>query len=209
MHAWYDDWLLWLLVAVIVCLLTVLIAIYVWLRLTSARRRTQAILRNTADRLLRNVVLPDGVGGHIGVDVLLLRDNRLYVLAMLHADGAIFGGDKMDQWTIMGRHRRLNFRNPLHLMQDRILALRALVPELTLVPRIVFTGHGHFPKGHPEGVELLEEFAAPLRRPKKFKALALDPKLEEIWTRLRETAGVPPGGEVPELSARLPDATET
>jgi hypothetical protein len=165
-------------------------------------------LRNVADRLLRNVVLPDGVGGHIGVDVLLLRDNRLYVLAMLHAEGAIFGGDKMDQWTIMGRHKRFIFRNPLHLMQDRMLALRALVPELTLVPRIVFTGHGHFPKGRPEDVELLTEFAAPLRRPRKFKAPALEPKLEEIWTRLREAAGVPSGQEVPALSVRAPSATE-
>ncbi|MGA9853351.1 MAG: nuclease-related domain-containing protein [Gammaproteobacteria bacterium] len=209
MQMWYDNWLLWMLTSVVACLLAVAIAFYVWLRITATHRRTLTTLRNISDRLLRDVVLPDGVGGHIGVDALLLRDDRLYVLVIRQAHGAIFSGVKMNQWTIMGRHQRFSFRNPLHLMQDQILALRTLVPEIPLVPRILFTGHGHFPKGRPEDVELLEEFAAPLRRPKKFKLQSLNPKIEEIWTRLCVTTGVPPGKEVPELSAEASSTAGT
>ena len=186
-----------------------LIALSVWLRLTSTRRRTLSTLRNIADRLLRDVVLPDGVGGHIAVDALLLRDGQLYVLSLFNVEGAIFGGEQMDQWIAMSPHRRFSFRNPLHLMQDRVLALRALAPELTIAPRILFTGRGHFPKGRPKGVEKLVEFAQPLHRQKQALPPVLDAQLEAIWTRLRETAGVPPGKEIPEFSARLSGAAET
>ncbi len=209
MHLWLDNWIFWLVTAAVVCIAAAIIALFVWLRLTSDRRSTLTSLRNIADRLLRNVMLPDGVGGYVGVDVLLLRDGRLYVLAIRTVEGAIFGGEKLDRWTVIGRHRRFSFRNPLHLMQEQTMAVRELVPELTLVSRVVFAGHGHFPKGRPDAVELLEEFVIPLRRPKKSKPAVLDPQMEKIWQRVCKVADVPPGKEVPEFSARVPDATGT
>lgn len=199
----YENWLLWLIAAVAICLLTAVVIVMIWLRATAARRHTLGTLRNIADRLLRDVVLPDGVGGHVGVDVLLLRDNRLYLLLLRHADGAIFAGDKMDQWSVVGR-RRFVFRNPLHALQDRAIALRVLTPEFEVVPRVLFTGHGHFPKGCPENADLFEEFARSLRRKNK-PTVTLDAKLEAAWTRLCEAAGVPLGKETPPLSAPLSD----
>ncbi|MGH8397860.1 MAG: hypothetical protein ACRETA_06410, partial [Gammaproteobacteria bacterium] len=92
MHLWLDNWIFWLVTAAVVCIAAAIIALFVWLRLTSDRRSTLTSLRNIADRLLRNVMLPDGVGGYVGVDVLLLRDGRLYVLAIRNVEGAIFGG---------------------------------------------------------------------------------------------------------------------
>ena len=195
MHLWYESWLLWLIMAIAICLLTSAFVFLIWLRFTAARRHTLGTLRNIADRLLRDVVLPDGVGGHIGIDVLLVRDNRLYLLLLRHADGAIFAGDKMDQWSVVGRQRFV-FGNPLHALQDRAIAVRALLPEFEVVPRVLFTGRGHFPKGCPGNAQLFEEFARPLRRMKKDTAV-LDTRLESAWTRLREAAGVPPGKETP------------
>lgn len=209
MHLWLDSWIFWLLAAAVICVAAALIALFVWLHLTATRRHTLTSLRSIADCLLRNVMLPDGIGGYIGVDALLLRDGRLYVLAIRNVEGAIFGGEKLDRWTVIGRHRRFSFRNPLHLIQEQTLAARALAPELTLVPRVVFVGHSHFPKGRPGAVELLEEFVTPLRRPKKSKPAVLDPQTEQIWRRVCVAAGVPPGKEVPEFSARAPDAAGT
>ncbi len=208
--AWYHSWPLWLLTAAVVCLLAALAGLFIWRRMTAVQRKILATLHNIADRLLRNVVLPDGVGGHVAADAIMLRDGRLYVLAIHDVEGAIFGGEKMDQWTAMGQHRRFTFRNPLRLMHDRVLALHALVPEFTIVPRILFSARGHFPKGRPEGVELLEEFAAPLRRPQKTTPPPLlDASLEAAWMRLRDIAGVPPGKEAPEFGAILSDNGET
>ena len=207
MHLWYENWLLWVIVAVIVCLMAAASAILVWLRFTATRRHTLSTLRNIADRLLRDVVLPDGVGGHIGIDALLLRDNQLYLLLLRHADGAIFAGDKMDQWSVVGR-RRFVFRNPLHALQDRTIALHALAPEFTVVPRVLFTGHGHFPKGCPDNVELFEVFAKPLWRKKKPVVL-VDAQMEAAWARLRNAAGVPIGKEAPPVRSTSADAPAT
>jgi Nuclease-related domain len=193
-HWFYDSWF-WLLVAASAILIAVLIALFMWLRLTASRRHTLATLRHISDRLLHHIVLPDGVGGHIAIDALVLRDRKLYLLMLRDAEGAIFGAEKMDQWAAISRDQRYNFRNPLYGIQDQVMALRALVPEIKIVPRIIFTRHASFPKGRPDGVELLEEFAKPLRRPKKTPVTELDERLETLWTHLRNTAGVPAGKE--------------
>lgn len=204
MHPWYASWLLWPAVAVLACLLAAVIAIFIWLRLTAARRNMLGTLRNAADRLMRDVVLPDGVGGHIGVDALLLRDGKLYLLLLRHADGAVFAGSKMEQWSAVGR-RRFVFRNPLHALQDRAIALRALAPELNIVPRVLFTGKCHFPKGCPTEVELFEDFARPLRRKKK-PAVVLDTEIEAAWTKLCAAAGVHADEELPAVKSQSSDA---
>ncbi len=204
MHLWYVSWLLWLAVAVLACLLAAVIAIFIWLRFTAARRNMLGALRNIADRLMRDVVLPDGVGGHIGVDALLLRDGKLYLLLLRHADGAVFAGSKMDQWSAVGR-RRFVFRNPLHALQDRSIALRALAPELNIVQRVLFTGKCHFPKGCPAEAELFEDFIRPLWR--KIKpAVTLDTGLEAAWTKLCAAAGVHAGEELPAVRPQASDA---
>lgn len=204
MHPWYASWLLWLAVAVLACLLAAVIALFIWLRLTAARRNMLGTLRNIADRLMRDVVLPDGVGSHIGVDALLLRDGKLYLLLLRHADGAVFAGSKMDQWSAVGR-RRFVFRNPLHALQDRSIALRALTPELDIVPRVLFTGKCHFPKGCPAEVQLFDDFARPLRRKKK-PAVALDAKLKAAWTKLCTAAGVHADEDSPAGKSQSSDA---
>lgn len=180
-----------------------------WLQSVLVHRRTRKLLRNVADRLMRDVLLPDGVGGQVSVDALLLRDSRLYLLHILHVNGAIFAGDKMDRWTVIGKRERLNFRNPLHRLQDQVFALRTLVPELALEPRVLFIGHAYFPKGRPDGVQLFEEFVQPLRRRGKRKPLVLPANLEAAWMRLCAAAGVLPGKETPVFTARLPDTPTT
>lgn len=207
MYPWYQSWLLWLIVVVAISMLLAILVIRVWLRNTAERRHTLNILRNIADRLLREVVLPDGVGGYVGVDVLLLRDQQLHLLLLRHAEGAIFAGDKMDQWSVVGK-RRFVFHNPLPALQDRVIALRAIVPEFSIVPRVLFTGKCYFPKGCPENVALFDELTAPLWRRKKTAAI-LDARLEAAWTRLRETAGIPSGRETRPLSAPLSGAQVT
>ena len=201
MHHWFDDSWVWSLLAVAALVVAGLLALLIWLRLTATRRHTLSTLRNISDRFLHHIVLPDGVDGHIGIDALVLRDGRLYVLMLRDAEGAIFGAEKMDQWTAISRDQRFNFRNPLYVIHDQVLALRALAPEIEIEPRIIFTQHASFPKGRPDGVELLAEFAKTLHRSKKFKVPELGEQLSALWMKLRETAGVPEGKETLSLKA--------
>ncbi|MDE2196577.1 MAG: NERD domain-containing protein [Gammaproteobacteria bacterium] len=198
---WYYSWQLWLLATGVMGIVCVLAAYVIWWwRAAGMRRHIWRRLGNIADRLLRDAVIPDGLGGRVTVDALLLRDGRLYVLDIRDVEGAIFGSDKMDQWTAMSHHRRFVFRNPLRPMQDRVSAVHALVPELQVVPRILFTAHGHFPKGRPQGVELLDDFVRPLMRHRKAAAPVLDARLQTVWQRLCEAAGMSEGYVSPVLS---------
>lgn len=189
--SWYGDWRIWLLVAVVLCLWSALIIWFVWQRITARQRHVRRTLENIADRLLRDAVLPDGMGTHVTVDAILLRDGKLHLLDIRTVEGAIFAGEKLDAWTVMHQNRRFTFTNPLHLMQDRVAALRALAPELPVIPHILFTAGGQFPKGRPQGVEMLDEFATPLLRTRKAPPAELDASIRSIWSRLCEAVETP------------------
>ncbi|HSN17061.1 MAG TPA: nuclease-related domain-containing protein [Gammaproteobacteria bacterium] len=201
-HAWYDSWLLWTLSGAAALLLLCVAALLVMLRLTASRRDLNRTLRVIADRLIRDAVVPDGVGGFVPVDALLLRDRRLYVLDIRDVEGAVFGSEKMDIWTAMGKRHRYQFNNPLRPMHDRMAAVKYLVPGIEVQPRVLFTSRGHFPKGRPDGVQLLEEFAQPLLRDKPEKPVELDVATQEVWDKLCEAANVPPGRERPLVAGR-------
>ena len=197
-QAWYGSWLFWSMVGGGAVVISVAVGIAVWLRVTTVRRHLLRTLREVSDRLMRDVLLPDGMGGFVPVDALLLRDKHLYVLDIYDLDGAIFGAEKMDVWTAMGR-RRHQFNNPLRPMHDRVAAVKLVSPELSIQPRILFTSRGHFPKGRPEGVLLLEEFAQPLLRSAKRPKgpVPLQAEMEIAWEKLCDAANVPPGRETP------------
>lgn len=195
-HAWYASGYFWMLVAAAAAVVLVMVGLLVWWRMTREQRHITRTLRNIADRLVRDVTLPDGIGGFVPVDAVLLRDRRLYVLDIRDLEGAIFGAEKMDIWTAMAR-KRYQFSNPLRLMHDRVAAVKLLAPGIEVLPRVLFTSRGHFPKGRPEGVQLLEEFAQPLLRDRRAVPVGLDDGLENHWRRLCESAQVPAGHERP------------
>src|SRR5579871_2376908 len=163
-HAWYGNWQLWIACGAALLLLLTGLAIWAWLRVTAIQRGVTRTLRNVSDRLIRDVMLPDGIGGYVSVDALVLRGRNLYVLDIRDVEGAVFCSEKMDVWTAMGKRRRYQFDNPIRPMHDRVTAVKLLAPECDAESRILFTSRGHFPKGRPDGVQLLEEFAQPLLR---------------------------------------------
>lgn len=196
-EAWYDNWLLWTAVSAGAALLLPVAGVMLWLRVTAVRRDVARTLRTISDRLVRDVVVPDGVGGYVPVDALMLRDRKLYVLDIRDVEGAVFGSEKMDIWTAMGR-KRYQFNNPIRPMHDKVAAVKYLLPGIDVSPRILFTSRGHFPKGRPNGVQLLEEFAQPFLRARPKQPPELDGATQEIWSRLCEATDVPAGKERPQ-----------
>lgn len=201
-HAWYGSWLFWTLCGGALAVLLSAAAFAAWLRVTTVQRGVTRTLRNISDRLVRDVILPDGIGGFVPVDALVLRGRQLFVLDIRDVEGAIFGAEKMDIWTAMGRRRRYQFDNPIRPMHDRVTAVKLLAPGCETVPRILFTSRGHFPKGRPDGVQLLEEFAQPLLRAKQKGPVSIPGDLHNIWTGICEAANVLPGRERPERIKR-------
>ena len=198
-HPWYDNWLMWAVACGVLLAAIIGASTALWLRATAVSRGVTRTLRIISDRLIRDVVVPDGVGGFVPVDALVLRDRKLYVLDIRDVQGAVFGSEKMDIWTAMGR-KRYQFNNPIRPMHDRVAAVKYLVPGVEVLPRILFTSRGHFPKGRPEGVQLLEEFAQPLLRARAKKPVELDAATQETWDKVCEAANVPLGKERPVLA---------
>lgn len=137
-----------------------------WLRRRRQREKA-ARLDGICHRRLASVLIPDGNGGQLHLDHLLLLPKGLLVLAERDLPGVVFGSQLMDEWALMptGRGARLTFANPLRPLYDRIAAVGALAGEGVVVEgRVLFTDATEFPKGHPPLVlresELPGAFAA-------------------------------------------------
>ena len=122
----------------------------------SRRKALLARLKRIAFETAHQVLVPDGMGGFIHIDHLLLTPRGVLVLDTRRVAGLIFGGDQMSDWTVMGRGHRYTFDNPQPSLYDRIAAVKALVGEVPVEGRLVFSNAGKFTKGIPKWVLMLD-----------------------------------------------------
>ena len=148
------------------------------------RKQLLARLDRIAYESAHQVLVPDGMGGFIHIDHLLLTPRGILVLDTRRVAGLIFGGDQMSDWTVMGRNR-FTFDNPQPALYDRIAAVKALVGDYPVEGRLLFSNVGKFTKGMPKYVMMLDgievEFPQVDRSLKGSGALE---QAAEIWTRL-------------------------
>jgi len=166
-----------------------LLAIFLLYRLLRGRaggleRAMAAISFDRVDAL----VIPSADEGEILVDHLLLTTKGLLVLEVKHVEGTVFGGDKLQDWTVIARDGRFTFSNPQPALYDRIAAVRQIVREVPVAGRILFMDGAEFAKGVPDLVvnleELVSEFGEADRNAAKFKIEAFKPH----WDLIRKEA---------------------
>jgi hypothetical protein len=156
------------------------------------RRRRARALHDTVTSIavehLRDVLVPDGNGGVVHLDYILLTTRGLVVLDIRDVRGNVFGSDQMNEWTVMARGRRATFPNPQAALYDRIAAVRQYVEQANVEGRIVFLRRAVFPKGLPRytiGIDsLVSEFPLPDRSAAERSVAAL----RDGWERLRASA---------------------
>ncbi|HWX79638.1 MAG TPA: nuclease-related domain-containing protein [Steroidobacteraceae bacterium] len=122
----------------------------------SRRRSLLARLERIAFGAAHQVLVPDGMGGFIHIDHLLLTPRGVLVLDTRRVAGLIFGGDQMSDWTVMGRGNRYTFDNPQPALYDRIAAVKAIVGDVPVEGRLLFSNVGRFTKGIPKWVLMLD-----------------------------------------------------
>jgi len=142
----------------------VMVALLAWGVVIWRKRRALQRMEDTIDSIaydvLRDVLLPNGMDGQITLQYLLLTERGLIVLDLLERPGAIFGGDQMIEWTSIGKKRRYTFRNPQHLLYDRIAAVKLLAANTPVDGRVVFTLRSDFPKGKSTYVMRIDELTS-------------------------------------------------
>jgi len=151
-----------------------------------ARRRSLlARLDRIAFEAVHQVLVPDGMGGFIHIDHLLLTLRGVLVLDTRRVPGLIFGGDQMSDWTVLARGRRYTFDNPQPALYDRIAAVKALTGDVPVEGRLLFSNVGKFTKGIPKWVLMLDgiEVEFPVVD-SGMKGSAAFIQLAEAWKRL-------------------------
>jgi hypothetical protein len=138
-----------------------LIALIVWgflqVRMFRARRAIDAAIASIAYEMLKNVLLPNGNGGQIHVNYLLLTQRGVLVVDLLDLPGAVFGGEQMLEWAAIGKKRRYSFANPQHALYDRMAAVKLLIGDVPVEGRVIFTLRSNFPKGKPRNVVRIDD----------------------------------------------------
>jgi len=178
----------WIAAGVALVLLVALAAGFPVWRRYRARRALLSRIESVASRYLKDVLLPDGNGGWFHVDFLLLTGVGIVVIDLRDLPGLIFGSEPMTEWTVMHKHRRSTFPNPLGPLYDRVAVVRALAGEgVPVEGRVVFTDRGSFPKGHPKAVTRLGSLGAELP-PISAGGDALGERLAPAWERLANAA---------------------
>jgi hypothetical protein len=146
----------WIGIGVAALLLAALVFFGVRAYQRRARRKSLlARLERVALAAAHQVLVPDGMGGFIHIDHILLTPRGILVLDTRRVPGLIFGGDQMSDWTVMGRGHRYTFDNPQPALYDRIAAVKALVGDVPVEGRLLFSNVGKFTKGIPKWVVML------------------------------------------------------
>jgi len=89
----------WFLVAAAVVLGWGLSWLWRWYRRRRAQKALVAAVTASASDHVRDVLVPDGMGGYFHVDFILLTPRGILVIDLRDVRGNIFGGDQMTEWS--------------------------------------------------------------------------------------------------------------
>jgi hypothetical protein len=186
-----ENQLIALLVAAVVSV-SALIGIWRVYRRRRARSLLNAAITAVGLDALQDVLLPDGMGGLMHVDFLLLTTRCVLVVDLRDVVGNIFGGDQMTEWTVMAGAKRSTFQNPQGAMYDRVAAVKQLAGDLTVEGRVLFTRRGRFPKGLPRWTMMVESLRTEFPPPDASGYEALMSRYRDAWNGIREQVSPSP-----------------
>jgi hypothetical protein len=147
----------------------VLILLYLFrdsLRYWREGRRITRGAKRLGARMLRDVRLPDGLGGEIGIDFLVLATDAILVIGVKRYDGLIYGSTWTDEWTQTIRSRSYKFPNPDTYLQQQIGAVRMIVPKTPVRGLHLFSDSAVFPRDKPSNVLQVKDLPGGTRRPR-------------------------------------------
>lgn len=159
------------------------------------QRHIHKVLESLGAKYLRDVVLPDGLEGVVFIDYLLLAPDGVVVLDINYAEGLLFGGNSVDQWTQVINNRSYKFSNPLYSNQTKCQAVLWNVKnnlaedntsgEWKAHGWIAFSNAGNFPKGIPDNVSMIDDLKDKLEKNLGLSAPVSDNN-HHIWDKLHD-----------------------
>jgi len=166
--------------------LVVVLAVILFLLIRHRTQAPEARLAAVGADLLTQVLIPDGDGGEIHLEYVLLCPRGILVLNIKEAHGNVFGSDSMNEWTVITGKSRYTFRNPQEGLFDRMAAVKRLVSDVPVLGYIAFMPGADFSKGRPGSVVMLEALLDELEAEKDN--MAATAAFHPEWDRLKEAA---------------------
>lgn len=176
--------------AIYLALVVLAVLLFGWLVYRYKKRTSRSlasVLGAIAYERMEALVIPDTDDGEIQVDHVVLTAAGILIVDVKDVIGAVFGSDKMQEWTVISDRHRFTFGNPQTALYDRIAAVRQIVRQVPVEGRIVFLDGAEFAKGVPGMTcgldELLQEFGEPERASALAKVEAFRPHWELLKQR--------------------------
>jgi len=120
-------------------------------------RKINKAIQKIGSQYLKQVILPDGLGGSIFLDYIVLAQNSIILVILKKFRGTIFCADNIEQWTQLLGNRSYKFPNTLQQLDSDISSINAIVKDIDIRGLVVFSNDCEFPKGKPEQVKSLNE----------------------------------------------------
>lgn len=139
---------------------------------------------------LEDVLVPDGMGGFIHVEYLLLTARGLLVVNVKPYRGIVFASDRMDDWTVIRDGARTTIANPIGPLYDRVAAVKQIVRDVDVHGFVLFPEGADFSKGQPKAVilppALTEAFPAPESGDRERVSTVFQPYWEKVRQAIAE-----------------------
>jgi hypothetical protein len=148
------------------------------------RRQITGTVKRLGARMLRDIALPDGMGGEIRIDYLALCSDAILVICVKRYDGMIFGSTKTDEWTQTINSRSYKFPNPDIYLAQQVSALRNITPKIPVRGMHLFTDSAVFPWDKPPNVQQLKDLRSSGRHRPVMQEIPLE--LRTAWENIMQ-----------------------
>jgi hypothetical protein len=173
-------------IAAMIAIVVILIILAISKRRQSSEYRIRKILSPITRSKIKNIIIPDGIGGILEIEQLRLLDQGILIIETYPVSGHLFGAEEIDQWTQLVNGRSYKFVNPLRHIRTSRQAVMSLMPNIPVFYRVIFSADTSFPKGMPEGISVVDSLSHDLRpiqsEPKHIE------QTQQAWDKLLRVA---------------------
>ena len=167
------------------------VALVIVVAIVVVRRRQRAtgdVLREIGVKSLQEVLLPDGTGGVIHLQNVLLTAKGILVIEVKNFEGKVFASDRMDEWTVIGDSQRYTFPNPQAALFDRVAAIKAVSRDIPVSGFVLFPVGAEFGKDRPSETIFPDELRARYGRPDDAELERLMEAFYPHWEKVQRAS---------------------
>ena len=114
--------------------------------------RTRRRLNQIGIRQMKNVVCADGLDGNLRIDRLVMLHDSILLIAFKPYSGNIYCAESIPEWTQVIDQKSYKFSNPLYELENQVIAIQSVVPNVPVRGVLFFDHSAEFPRGHPDTV---------------------------------------------------------